>query len=99
MTLKGVIIGGSKAGCLIEAATNTLLLPSTGECVRHPLTDEVVFAPSDRQKYHYMPGANGMGFWWPIKFGGPMVPYTDLVAFLQQAYVKLMMFAKIEKEE
>lgn len=86
--LRGIVMGGSRNGQVVECATNTLLLPSVGEPTVVPGHSTPIFEAGQRQKYHYMTGVDGLGFWWPVKFGGPMVAYTEVVKVLQHVYLE-----------
>lgn len=86
--LRGIVLGGDNDGHVMENHGNTLLLPAEGKPVILANSTKAVFVPGERLKYHYLSGVDGVGFWYPVRFGYPMPGLTEIISVLQAVYMQ-----------
>lgn len=86
MILCGIMMGGERMGEIVQHDRNTLILPPAGDCYVYGAS-QPVFVAGERQQFHYLSGAGGMGFWWPVRFGHPVPAFTSVLSVLQTAFI------------
>lgn len=85
-TYTGILIGGPNDGELATSPRNTLITVYEHAEVWLPGYELPTFYPCERARFQYLGGADGVGFWFPVRFGHPMVGFTELLSVLQQVY-------------